>query len=432
MNELKCPHCGKTFQVDESDYAQIVNQVRDATLNKELEARQKAIEEKYKSHLEAEKAKQEAESQKKSHDAEKEILSLKQQLDAIKKEDANRLQVELSKKDAEIAKLQGEVKVKEQNAQLLVNEAIGKEKEKATKLQIDLANLENDLKSQKESNENEILRLKQEQNTLLKQKDEQIEFYKNLKAQTSVKLLGETLEQHCLNSFNAIRAQSYPRAYFEKDNEVVEGSKGDFVFKNYDEFKTEYISIEFEMKNESDVTATKHKNEDFFEKLDKDRKKKGCEYAVLVSMLEKDSELYNQGIVDVSYRYPKMYVIRPQFFLPLISLLDNANKRNAFALAELEAEKRRNIDITNFDKALDDFKVAFGKNYETATNQFAEAIAEIDKSIARLEKVKENLTKSSRNLRLANDKAQELTIKKLTKNSPSLKEKFDAIPAEEE
>ena len=431
MNEIRCPHCGKTFQLNENDYMEIVSQVRDETMKKDLLERQKILEEQYKSHLENEKLKLNQLHQKQLSDQEKEVVSLKEKLSSFEKEQKSQLETALAKKDAEIIKLQGELKNKDQDAELKVKEAVAKENEKLNELKLSLQQAKNELENKEQANLNQINSLKEQQRFALKEKDDQIEYYKNLKAQTSVKLLGETLEQHCLNSFNAVRSQAYPRAYFEKDNEVVDGSKGDFVFKNYDEFGTEYISIEFEMKNEQDETSTKHKNEDFFKKLDEDRKKKGCEYAVLVSLLEKDSDLYNQGIVDVSYRYPKMYVIRPQFFLPLISLLDNANKKNAHALAEIEAEKQRNIDITNFESQLDDFKSAFGRNYELAATQFADAIKRIDKGIEELLKVKDSLLRSSNNLRLANNKAQELTLKKLTKDSPSLQSKIEAIDAEE-
>ena len=431
MNEIKCPHCGKTFQLDENDYMEIVSQVRDETMKKDLLERQKILEEQYKSHLENEKLKLNQLHQKQLSDQEKEVVSLKEKLSSFEKEQKSQLETALAKKDAEIIKLQGELKNKDQDAELKVKEAVAKENEKLNELKLSLQQAKNELENKEQANLNQINSLKEQQRFALKEKDDQIEYYKNLKAQTSVKLLGETLEQHCLNSFNAVRSQAYPRAYFEKDNEVVDGSKGDFVFKNYDEFGTEYISIEFEMKNEQDETSTKHKNEDFFKKLDEDRKKKDCEYAVLVSLLEKDSDLYNQGIVDVSYRYPKMYVIRPQFFLPLISLLDNANRKNAHALAEIEAEKQRNIDITNFESQLSDFKSAFGRNYELAATQFADAIKRIDKGIEELLKVKDSLLRSSNNLRLANNKAQELTLKKLTKDSPSLQSKIEAIDAVE-
>lgn len=431
MNEIKCPHCGKTFQLNENDYMEIVSQVRDETMKKDLLERQRILEEQYKSHLENEKLKLNQLHQKQLSDQEKEVVSLKEKLSSFEKEQKSQFETALAKKDAEIIKLQGELKNKDQDAELKVKEAVAKENEKLNELKLSLQQAKNELENKEQANLNQINSLKEQQRFALKEKDDQIEYYKNLKAQTSVKLLGETLEQHCLNSFNAVRAQAYPRAYFEKDNEVVDGSKGDFVFKNYDEFGTEYISIEFEMKNEQDETSTKHKNEDFFKKLDEDRKKKGCEYAVLVSLLEKDSDLYNQGIVDVSYRYPKMYVIRPQFFLPLISLLDNANRKNAHALAEIEAEKQRNIDITNFESQLSDFKSAFGRNYELAATQFADAIKRIDKGIEELLKVKDSLLRSSNNLRLANNKAQELTLKKLTKDSPSLQSKIEAIDAEE-
>jgi len=256
-------------------------------------------------------------------------------------------------------------------------------------------------------------------------KDEQIEYYKDFKARQSTKMIGESLEQHCLNQFNSLRMTAFPRAYFEKDNDAASGSKGDFIFRECAEDGTEFISIMFEMKNEADETRTKHKNEDFFKELDKDRREKGCEYAVLVSMLEGDNEYYNAGIVDVSYRYPKMYVIRPQFFIPMITLLRNAALNSLQYQQELQVVRNQQLDILHFEENMNAFKAGFARNYELASRKFGDAIAEIDKSIAQLQKVKEALTSSERNLRLANDKAQDLSIKKLTKNSPSLKTMFD-------
>ena len=420
MKEIKCPKCGTVFTIDEGSYNEILEQVRKNHLDEEIEKTKKAVEEKYIAILESEKTKLLFENEKKERNKDEKINELLHQVELLKNSQKDEVEKALSKKDVEIAELKGKINLAEMETKNKVNEAIAKEKEIQEKLKREKIELEGKLDSDKK----EFL-------IQLKAKDEQVAFYKDYKAKQSTKDIGEDLEKYCHNEFDKIRAIAYPRAYFEKDNEVVEGTKGDFVFRDYDENGTEFLSIMFEMKNENDETASKHKNEDFFKKLDDDRKKKGCEYAVLVSMLEPESDLYNNGIVDVSYRYPNMYVVRPQFFLPIIALLDAASKKNSKALALIEEEKQRNIDVTNFEQKLSDFQTAFGKNYDLATRQFNTAIEEIDKTITHLQKVRDELTRSGNNLRLANDKAQSLSIKKLTKDSPSLKAKFEAIDTED-
>ena len=420
MKEIKCPKCGTVFTIDEGSYNEILEQVRKNHLDEEIEKTKKAVEEKYIAILESEKTKLLFENEKKERNKDEKINELLHQVELLKNSQKDEVEKALSKKDVEIAELKGKINLAEMETKNKVNEAIAKEKEIQEKLKREKIELEGKLDSDKK----EFL-------IQLKAKDEQVAFYKDYKAKQSTKDIGEDLEKYCHNEFDKIRAIAYPRAYFEKDNEVVEGTKGDFVFRDYDENGTEFLSIMFEMKNENDETASKHKNEDFFKKLDDDRKKKGCEYAVLVSMLEPESDLYNNGIVDVSYRYPNMYVVRPQFFLPIIALLDAASKKNSKALALIEEEKQRNIDVTNFEQKLSDFQTAFGKNYDLATRQFNTAIEEIDKTITHLQKVRDELTRSGNNLRLANDKAQSLSIKKLTKDSPTLKAKFEAIDTED-
>ena len=420
MKEIKCPKCGTVFTIDEGSYNEILEQVRKNHLDEEIEKTKKAVEEKYIAILESEKTKLLSETKDKEKAKDDKIAELLHKVELLEKSSQDEVEKALSKKEVEITRLQGEIRNAQNEATLKVNEAIAKEKKVQEELRLEKQKLEGELAN------------KEKQHLIeLNAKDEEVKFYKDFKAKQSTKGIGEDLEKYCHNEFDKIRAIAYPRAYFEKDNEVVEGTKGDFVFRDYDENGTEFLSIMFEMKNENDETASKHKNEDFFKKLDDDRKKKGCEYAVLVSMLEPESDLYNNGIVDVSYRYPNMYVVRPQFFLPIIALLDAASKKNSKALALIEEERQRNIDVTNFEQKLSDFQAAFGKNYDLATRQFNDAIAEIDKTIDHLQKVRESLTKSGNNLRLANDKAQDLSIKRLTKDSPTLKAKFEAIDTED-
>ena len=413
MKEIKCPKCGTVFKIDENDYNEILEQVKGEAFAKEIERNKKEAEEKYLERLNAEKAKLISENEKR-------VAELLHQKELLEKSQKDEVEKALSKKEVEIAELKGKITNAANEAQLKVNEAIAKERKVQEELRIEKQKLEGELASKKK-----------EYLIELNAKDEEVKFYKDFKAKQSTKGIGESLEVYCHTEFDKIRAIAYPRAYFEKDNEVIEGTKGDFVFRDYDENGTEFLSIMFEMKNEGDETATKHKNEDFFKKLDDDRKKKNCEYAVLVSMLEPESDLYNNGIVDVSHRYPNMYVVRPQFFLPIIALLDAASKKTSKALATIEEERQRNIDVTNFEAKLTEFQTNFERNYDLATRQFNDAIEEIDKTIAHLQKVRDDLTKSENNLRLANDKAQALSIKKLTKDSPTLKAKFDAIDSEE-
>ena len=398
MNKIKCPKCGEVFFIDEADYAKILSQVKNEEFDKELGRREKEIFEKSK--LAAEVAKQ---NEAKAYD--KKIAELEAQL----RDQQSKLDNAKTEKDLAVEKAKSES-----------SEALSK-KEKA------LLELESRLKEEQNSAKNELLLLKQQHSAELKAKDEQIEFYKDFKAKQSTKQIGESLEQYCHDEFNKIRMTAFPNAYFEKDNDISKesGSKGDFIFKDFiTGTDTPFVSIMFEMKNEGDTTATKHKNEDFFKELDKDRNEKGCEYAILVSLLEADSELYNAGIVDVSYKYPKMYVVRPQCFIPIITLLRNAALNSMQYQKELVEYKNQNLDVENFENNLLDFQDKFNRNYNLAKDKFESAIAEIDKTIDHLNKVRESLVGAEKNLRLANDKAQDLSIKKLTKDNPTMKEKF--------
>ena len=461
MKEIKCPHCGQLFTIDESNYDSIVKQIRDHEFYDELKKRETEYNEKLELQKELVKKDLMGKATVKLNEQKAEIESLKNQLKLVEKEHENELnlktsslkeeintlnatkQSEINKitasKDIEISELKSkanatvldlkskievlnqQVKNGDTEKELAVNKAISELKE--TK-DLEINKAKNELEIYKSEMANKFDSMKDSYEQQLSAKQELVDYYKDFKTKMSTKMIGESLEQHCANEFNKNRMGMFRNAYFEKDNEVVEGSKGDFVFRDFDEDGVEIISIMFEMKNEADTTSTKHKNEDFFDKLDKDRNRKKCEYAVLVSLLENDSELYNEGIVDVSYRYPKMYVIRPQFFIPLITLLRNAALNATEYKKQLLIEKNNNLDIAHFEENMENFKVAFGKNFETASKKFSTAIDEIDKTIDHLKKVKENLLSSDRQLRLANDKAQDLTIKKLTKNAPSLAEKF--------
>lgn len=405
MQELKCPNCGKFFQIDESGYDQLLKQVRDAEFEKELDIRQKELLEKQEIDLKLQRIEQE-----------------KKQSDELLIKDN-----EIAKKNEEITLLKAQLDSAETDKKLAVKEAVGNKEKELFEKETQIT----ELKGKLETKDNERIlnekSIQEKYEAKLKLKDEQIEYYKDFKARQSTKMIGESLEQHCLTQFNSLRMTAFPNAYFEKDNDAATGSKGDFIFRESSMDGTEFISIMFEMKNEADETKTKHKNEDFFKELDKDRNEKKCEYAVLVSMLELDNDYYNSGIVDVSYKYPKMYVIRPQFFIPIISLLRNAALNSLKYRQELEIVRSQQLDIIHFEENMDSFKTGFARNYELASRKFNDAIAEIDKSITQLQKVKEALTSSERNLRLANDKAQDLSIKKLTKNSPSLKAMFDEI-----
>lgn len=466
MAELKCPNCGKVFSVDESDYIKILNQVKGEEFQREIDRRLGEL--------------------KKQNEVEREASAAKAERNF--QEQLAQKDIELSKKDAEVQRLGEQVKSVAQQKQIEYAQQLSVQKEEIAKLREQLASLGNakdmelnnaltnkekeilELKSQiarsgderkiavmqEQQKSEEKIRLKETQivelkglieqeksraelrekgikeqyDFQLKQKQDEVNYYKDLKAKMSTKMIGETLEIHCSTEFNRVRTSMYPNAYFEKDNDAKGGSKGDFIFRDSID-GIEYISIMFEMKNEMDETATKHRNEDFFAKLDKDRREKNCEYAVLVSLLEPDSELYDEGIVDVSYRYPKMYVVRPQFFMAIISLLSQASKKSIGYRRELELARSQSIDVTNFENQLNDFRLRFSKNYDLASRKFQAAIEEIDKTIDHLMKTKDNLLSSINNLRLANDKAEALTVKKLTRGNPTMKKAFDDARAVE-
>ena len=391
MNEIKCPHCGKAFKVDEAGYADILKQVRDSEFEQQLHER-----------LEL---------------AEKDKLNA---VELAKNKVGNEMQKAAAAKDAEIQDLKAKLGTNEVVQKLAITEAVSAVEKERDELKNGLRQAELEKQLSEKS-------LKDKYETQIKDRDDAIERLRDMKARLSTKMVGETLEQHCETEFNRIRSTAFPRAYFEKDNDASTGSKGDYIFRDSDEAGTEIVSIMFEMKNESDTTATKKKNEDFLKELNKDRTEKGCEYAVLVSLLEPDSELYNSGIVDVFHRHPKMYVIRPQFFLPIITLLRNAAMKSLEYKTELALVKAQNADITNFEDDLETFKTAFAKNYDLASRKFQKAIDEIDKSIDHLQKTKDALLGTERNLRLANDKAQDVTIKKLTRRNPTMAAKFDEL-----
>lgn len=421
MQEIKCPNCGKTFNIDEAGYANILNQVRDEAFDKALNERLTLADQDKKTAVELAETKitnkMEKEASKKDAEIERLKAELKSSTELIQATVKGELKDELAEKDTEIAGLKEALKSADLAKQLALKAALGPVEKERDDLKRDLEAKDTEQKLREKS-------LKEKYETQIKDRDDAIERLKDMKAKLSTKMVGETLEQHCEIEFSKIRAAAFPLAYFDKDNDARTGSKGDYIFREADDAGTEFISIMFEMKNESDTTATKKKNEDFFKELDKDRNEKGCEYAVLVSLLEADSELYNGGIVDVSHRYPKMYVIRPQFFIPMITLLRNAAQNSLQYRTELALMKAQNIDISNFEDELDKFKNAFGRNYTLASKQFNKAIEEIEKSILHLQKTKESLLSSDRNLRLANDKAQDVTIKKLTRGNPTMAEKF--------
>lgn len=508
MSQIKCPNCGTVFQVDESQYHEILQQVRNEEFEKELNERQKnsnqiiqsKLEKEYESKLnqktleikelqankELEIKQLQSDFNQKQNDKEQEVISLKEKLEAntqlTKSETQKEYQEQLNQKDLEISKLNAkldqilsqnkineskteqeyklQLQAKENEIQALKNNISNNEKvlkanlentyqsklnEKNLEIQslkqdIDKAKVENELnvKSIKQDLQNQIEQdkmkyqlqeknLQEKYDTLLQTKDEQIAYYKDFKLKQSTKMIGESLEQHCEIEFNKLRATGFQNAYFEKDNDARTGSKGDYIYRELDENGVEIISIMFEMKNENDKTATKHKNEDFLKELDKDRNEKNCEYAVLVSMLEPENELYNTGIVDKSHRYPKIYVIRPQFFIPMITILRNAALNSMQYKNELQLVRNQNIDITNFEESMNDFKQKFSRNYELASKKFNIAIEEIDKTISHLQKTKEALLSSERQLQLANNKAEDLTIKRLTRNNPTMKQKFDEL-----
>lgn len=431
MKEIKCPECGKVFTIDEGAYADILNQVRNEILEKEIKEREEALKATYSEKIKTMAAEQESRIQKENAAYVAKITKLENELQNEQGRRKQDISLALAEKEKEIIELKGKVQNGEKDAALKVNEAIQKEADKINALKLECEKLKASIESDKKAHELELESKAKEQKLLLKEKDEEIAFYKDFKAKMSVKLLGEDLEQHCMNLFNQNRTTAFPNATFEKDNEVIEGTKGDFIFRDKDENGTQFISIMFDMKNEADVSKTKHKNEDFFAKLDSDRKKKDCEYAVLVSMLEPENEFYNAGIVDVSYRYDKMYVVRPQFFLPIISLLRNANRKTATTLAELYDERRKNADVTNFENELQAFQKDFGGNVALYRKHYDEMLKRLDSTIEQLEKVREELRKADNNLRIADNKLQQISVRKLAKNSPSLISKMDAIDDEE-
>ena len=449
MQEIKCPNCGQVFQVDETGYAQIVQQIRDKEFEKEIERREAELAEKKDSDLKLLRMEQEQILKATVSDKDAELAAKTSELERLRTEKKSELEVLKSEKDreidklraekdheierlrseltAELGKLKAEIDKSDTERELAVTKAVQAKDKELSDANAEVTRLQGELELQARENKLSEARIAEQHKGELKLRDEEIERLKDFKAKQSTKMVGESLEQHCMNEFNMLRMTAFPDAYFEKDNDARSGSKGDFIFRESDKGGTEFISIMFEMKNEMDTTATKHKNEDFFKELDKDRREKGCEYAVLVSLLEADNEYYNNGIVDVSYRYEKMYVVRPQFFIPIITLLRNAALNSLKYQRELAIVKNQQLDIMHFEENMDAFKKAFGKNYELASRKFEDAINEIDKSIRQLEKVKDALTSSERNLRLANDKAQDLSIKKLTKNAPTVRAMFEEI-----
>ena len=405
MPEIRCPKCSEVFQVDESGYDQIVQQVRNKEFEKELD-----------------RIKKEQDNNRKH---ELEMIRLNEGIEYTER--ITQKDMEISEKNKKISELNAKLDASEMEKKLAISEAVEKKNEELRQKITEIAELKGELKNKATENRLNEKSLTDQYEEKLKQKDEQIEYYKDFKARQSTKMIGESLEQHCLTQFNTIRMTAFPNAYFEKDTDTKTGSKGDFIYREFGSDGTEFISIMFEMKNEADETATKHKNEDFFKELDKDRTEKGCEYAILVSLLEIDNELYNNGIVDVSYKYPKMYVIRPQFFIPIITLLRNAAQNSLRYRQELQMIRNQQIDIRNFEDNMNAFKEGFARNYRLASEKFQIAIDEIDKTISHLQKIRENLLSSENNLRLANKKADELSIKKLTKNAPSVKAMFDEL-----
>lgn len=424
MHEIKCPNCGKTFTLDEAGYADILSQVRNDAFEKALNERLALAEQDKKTAIELAETKVAGEMEKIAAKKDAEIERLKTELkssaELIQATAKGELKDEVAKKDTEIARLKEELKAADILKQLALKEALGAVEKERDALQRDLEAMDDKQKLLASS-------IKEKYETQIKDRDDTIERLKDMKAKLSTKMVGETLEQHCEIEFNKIRAAAFPMASFEKDNDARTGSKGDFIFREADNAGTEFISVMFEMKNENDETATKKKNEDFLKELDKDRNEKGCEYAVLVSLLEPDNDLYNGGIVDMSHRYPKMYVVRPQFFIPIITLLRNAAQNSLQYKTELALVKAQNIDIANFEDELDNFKDAFGRNYELASRKFTTAIEEIDKSIDHLQKTKDALLSTENNLRLANNKAQDVTIKKLTRGNPTMAAKFEEL-----
>lgn len=420
MQDIICPKCKKAFKVDETGYAEILKQVRDSDFKQQLQERLEIADNEKATAVELVTSKAESEIKITSAEKDAVIKELKAKLDSLDTEQKLAVNEAVAKKDTKIQELTAKIDTSVVEQKLAITQAVSSvEKERD--------NLANKLEAKDTEQKLVESNLKETHSKELQSKDELIAYYKDFKAKLSTKMMGETLELHCETEFNRIRASAFPTAYFEKDNDASTGSKGDYIFKESDDAGTEIVSIMFEMKNEGDETATKKKNEDFLKELDKDRNEKGCEYAVLVSLLESDSELYNTGIVDVSHRYPKMYVVRPQFFIPIVTLLRNSSLNSLKYKTELALVKAQNIDITNFEDQLSDFKSTFGRNWRLASEGFEEAIKRIDEAIKDLEKTKQALIKSASNLRLANDKAEDLTIKKLTRGNPTMEQMFTEL-----
>ena len=464
MQEIRCPHCGEVFQVDETGYRQIAQQVRDQEFAREVKQREAELADRKARELELIRMQDHqahaADLARKSDELsqrEQQIAELRARLDAgetakelavkqaleqrdqdfsrqaqqhsadlLKKEEA------LSQREQRITELQAQLKASETERLLAVAQAMEKKNQELSQKENDLLRLRAELANQQNETRLSEKSLREQYEEKLRLKDEQIEYYKDFKARQSTKMIGESLEQHCQSLFNSLRMTAFPNAYFEKDNDARTGSKGDFIYREKSEDGTEFISIMFEMKNEADATATKHRNEDFFRELDKDRREKGCEYAILVSLLEIDSDFYNNGIVDVSYRYPKMYVIRPQFFIPIITLLRNAALNSLQYRRQLQVVQNQQLDIVHFEENMNTFKETFGRNYRIASEKFRTAIDEIDKTISHLQKTKAALLSSEDNLRLANNKAEDLSIKRLTRNAPAVKAMFDDLKADQD
>lgn len=441
MKELKCPNCGKTITVDEADYALILNQVRNDEFNAELERRADLLEKQYQSEKEVASTKLQSQFDQKLNDSKNTLANMQVELDKLKSEKESAIQnlqlqikkieaeqktkeaLALAEKEKEILQLKEQIKQNKTNVQMAVLEEQNKFNEVLRTKELEISQLRTNTEVVKSNATNEIALLKEQHTKEISMLNDQIDYYKELKTKMSTKMVGETLEQHCSIEFERNLRPLMPNASFGKDNDTSEGSKGDFIFRDSED-GMEYISIMFEMKNEMDTTASKHKNEDFLKKLDEDRRKKNCEFAVLVSLLESDNDLYNSGIVNKSHIYPKMYVIRPQFFIPFITLLVQTSKKSIALQRELAIAKNQSIDVTNFENELQDFKDKFGRNYRLASEKFHKAIEEIDKSIDHLQKIKDALLGSENNLRLANEKAEDLTVQKLTKNNPTMKELF--------
>jgi len=420
MNNIVCPHCQKVFKVDESGFADILKQVRDHQFEEEILHRLSLADKEKQSAVELAEARMKNAYQEQIAAKEKELVALKAAKEA-------ELAQKLSQSEAELLKLKGKIEQAELDKKLAVSEATRKYEKERDDLAMELKMKDSEQQLLEKSLNEKFQAALHEKDVIIRHREEEIALRKDLKLKLSTKMIGETLEQHCENEFNRLRSTAFQKAYFEKDNQALNGSKGDFIFREHDEAGNEIVSIMFEMKNEGDETASKKKNEDFLKELDKDRTEKKCEYAVLVSLLEADSDYYNSGIVDVSHKYPKMYVIRPQFFIPIITLLRNAAMNSLQYKAELALMRNQNIDITKFEEKMNQFKEGFARNYELASKKFQTAIEEIDKTISHLQKTKEALLSSDNNLRLANQKAEDLSIKKLTHGNPTMKAKFDDL-----